>query len=59
MIIGWGFLAELQIDLCLSDYIIRGDGGVYKGCTASMRDANNIFVGIPYDLLNNANFRDK
>ena len=59
MIIGWDFFSELQIYLCFPDYIIRGNGGVYEGCTTSMRDTNNSFVGIPYDLLDNASFRDK
>ena len=37
MIIGKDLLLELKLDLCFSDYTIRGNGGLYKVCTVSMK----------------------
>ena len=51
MIIGRDLLLELMLDLCLSDYTIKGNGGAYKGCTAPMRD--------PYNLCDDASFRNE
>ena len=42
MIIDQDLLLELKLDLCFSDYTIKGNGGAYEGCTTPMRD--------PYDL---------
>ena len=33
MILGWGVLSELKVDLHFSNYTIKGNGGMYKGCT--------------------------
>ena len=41
MIIGRDLLLELKLDLCFSDYMIKGHGGAYKGCTAPMKDIYN------------------
>ena len=51
MIIGWDLLLELKLDLYLSDYTIKGNGGVYKVCTAPMK--------YPYDLCDEASFRNE
>ena len=51
MIIGWDLLLELKLDLYLSDYTIKGNGGVYKVCTDPMT--------YPYDLWDEASFRNE
>ena len=51
MIIGQDLLLELKLDLCFPNYMIKGNGGSYEGCTAPMRD--------PYDLCNDASFRNE
>ena len=48
MIIGRELLLEFKLDLCFSDYIIKGNGSVYEGCTPPMRDH--------YDLCDDARF---
>ena len=42
MIIGWYLLLELKLDLCFSDYKIKGNGGAYEGCTAPMKYPSNL-----------------
>ena len=37
MIMGRDILSDLQIDFCLSDYIIRGNRGAYEVCMDSMK----------------------
>ena len=37
MIIGKDLLLELKLDLCLSGFTIKGNGGAYKGCTTPKR----------------------
>ena len=51
MIIGRYLLLELKLDLCFSDYMIKGNGVAYKGCTTPMRD--------PYNLCDDASFRNE
>ena len=51
MIISRDLLLELKFNLCFSDYTIKGNGGAYERCTASMRD--------PYDLCDDASFRNE
>ena len=58
MIIGRYLLSELQLDLCVSDYTNRVNGGAYKGRTTSTRYMNNSYVRINSDLLD-AIFRDE
>ena len=48
MIIGRDLFLELKLDLCFSDYTIKGNGGAYNGCTAPMR--------YPYDLCDDSSF---
>ena len=43
MIIGQDFLLELKLDLCLSDYMIKGNGGTYEGCTNPMKYPSNLY----------------
>ena len=38
MIIGQDLFLELKLDLCFSNYTIKGNGSEYKGCTDTMRD---------------------
>ena len=45
MIIGRDLLLELKLDLCFSYYTIKGNGYVYKGCTAPMKDPSNLCDG--------------
>ena len=59
MIIGWYLLYELQLDLCVSGYTIRANGGAYERFTVSIKDMNNGYVIIPYNLCNYASFRDE
>ena len=42
MIIGRYLLLEPKVDLCFSNYTIRGNGGVYEGFTVSMKDPSNL-----------------
>ena len=42
MIIGWYLLLELNIDLCLSNDMIKDNGGAYKGYTAPMKYSSNL-----------------
>ena len=51
MIIGRDLLLKLKLDLCLSDYNIKGNGGAYGGCTATMKD--------PSDLCDDTSFRNE
>ena len=51
MIICQDLLLELKLDLCFSDYTIKGNEGAYEGCTAPMKD--------PYDLCDDASFRNE
>ena len=46
MIIGQDLLLEIKLDLCFSNYTIKGNGGVYEGCTAPMK--------YPYGFCNDA-----
>ena len=59
MIIGRYLFPELLLDLCLSDYTIRLNGGAYKGWAISMRDMNNSYVWITSDLHYETSFRDE
>ena len=38
MIIGRDLLLEIKLDLCFSNYTIKGSVGVYEGSTTPMRD---------------------
>ena len=51
MIIGRDLLLELKLDLCFSDCKIKGNGGVYEGCTAPIR--------YPYNLYDDSIFRNE
>ena len=51
IIISRDLLLELKLDLCFSDYTIKGNGGAYKGCTAPTRN--------PYNLCDDASFRNE
>ena len=51
MIIGRDLFLELKLDLCFSDYTIKGNGGAYNGCTAPMTH--------PYKLYDDALFRNE
>ena len=51
MIIGQDLLLELKLDLRLSDFTIKGNGGTYKGFTAPMR--------YTYNFCDDASFRNK
>ena len=42
MIIGRELLLELKLDLCFFNYTIKGNGGVYEGCTAPMKYPSNM-----------------
>ena len=42
MIIGRDLLLELKLDLCLSNYTIRGTRSPYKGCTAPIKYLSNL-----------------
>ena len=42
MIIGQDLLLELKLDLCLSDYTIKGNGGVYEVFKAPMKYPSNL-----------------
>ena len=49
MIIGQYLLLEPRVDLCFSNYTIRGNGGAYEGFAISMKDIselrnNKIFI---------------
>ena len=44
-------MLELKLDLCLSNYTIKGNGGAYKGCIAAMK--------YPSDLRDDASFRNE
>ena len=44
-------MLELKLDLCLSDYTIKGNGGGYKGCNDLMR--------YTYDLCDDTKFRNE
>ena len=46
MIICQDLLLELKLDLCFSDYTIKGNEGAYEGCTAPMK--------YPYGFCNDA-----
>ena len=51
MILGWELLLEPKLDLCFSNYTIKGNGGACKGFTAPMKD--------PSDLCDDASFRNE
>ena len=51
MIIGQYLLLEIKLDLCFSNYTIKGNGGAYKGCTAPMK--------YYFDLCDDASFRNE
>ena len=44
MILGHAIFSGLNIDLCLSDNIIRADGGVYKVCTDPIKYVSEIIL---------------
>ena len=52
MILGNGIFSELQIDLCLSDNIIRRNGGNYEGCNDPIKDVSNIYFNGSSNWLN-------
>ena len=37
MIMGRDLLLELKLDLCFSNFTIKGNVGLYKGCTVPMK----------------------
>ena len=43
----------------LSDYTIRINGGVWRGCTAPTSDINNRYIIITSNLRDYASFRDE
>ena len=43
MIIGGDLFLELRLDLCFSGYTIKGNGGAYEVCTATMKDPSNLY----------------
>ena len=51
MILGQDLFLEIKLDLCLSGYTIKGNGGAYKGCTSPMK--------YPYDFCDDASFRNE
>ena len=51
MIIGWDLLLELKLDLCFSNYTIKGSKGVYEEFTAPMK--------YPSDLCDDASFKNE
>ena len=42
MILGQDILSEINIELCLYDNYIRGNGSAHKGCRTPMKDASKI-----------------
>ena len=48
---GQELLLEIMLDLCFSDYTIKGNVDAYKGYNAPMK--------YPYDLCNDASFKNK
>ena len=58
MIKGQDLLSEIQLDLCFSDYTIRGNGGAYEECNVYLKNIINGYVWIPSDLRHEASFRD-
>ena len=44
-------MLELKLDLCFSNYTIKGNVGAYEECTDSMKD--------PYDLCDDASSRNE
>ena len=51
MIICRDLLLELKLDLCFSNFRIKGNGGDYEGCTAHMK--------YPSNLRDDASFRNE
>ena len=56
MIIGRYLLLEPKVDLCFSNYTIRGNGGVYEGFTVSMKDPSNLR---DYTIFRNEELRER
>ena len=44
-------MLELKLDLCFSNYTIKGNGGAYEGCTVPMEDNS--------DLCDDTSFRNE
>ena len=51
MIIDQDLLLELKLDLCFSNYTIKGNGGAYEVFTAPMKDS--------YKFCDDASFRNE
>ena len=51
MIIGRDVLLERKLDLCFSDFTVKGNGGGCEGCTVPMKD--------PSELRDDAIFRNE
>ena len=51
MIIGQDLLLELKLYYVSPIILIKGNGDMYEGCTAPMKD--------PYDLSDDASFRNE
>ena len=45
MIIGQDLLLEIKLDLCFSNYIIKGKEGAYELCNSPMKDPSDLCDG--------------
>ena len=58
MILSWDVVSELKVDLCLSDYTIKVNGGAYKGCMKPMKDVNKVHIKTPIEHFDDGSFRN-
>ena len=58
MILGWGLLSELKVDLCISKYIVKLNEGKYEGCMTAMKDVNKVHVKFATEQLDDERFWD-
>ena len=58
MILGRDALLELQMDICLSNYTISGNGDTHEVCMTPMKGINKFYVRITTKQLDDKIFRN-